>query len=149
MAKSKKSKGNTTTKQADDQVEARPIGEGKDPLAEGARLHNESNTEAETHYKADDSELKAEENASKIRGQDANERAEEHNANAAAPVSSVPNSDKSEQDEVAAGREEEAAQNEVDDTPEEVEVPERTEEEQAEESAKRDEALKKDAKTFK
>jgi hypothetical protein len=72
MAKSKKS---------EDKVEARPIGEGKDPLAEGARLRNPSNTTGETHYEADNSELKAEEQAAKNRidGKDADERAEKHN----------------------------------------------------------------------
>lgn len=63
-----------------DQVEARPSGETKDPLAEGMRLYNDSNTEAETHYRADNSELEADEKgASKIKGLDANQRAEIHN----------------------------------------------------------------------
>lgn len=75
-----KSTDSTSTKATTNEVEARPIGEGKDPLAEGERLHNPTNTTAETHYEADDSELKAEEAASKIRGENADERAERHNA---------------------------------------------------------------------
>lgn len=111
MAKSKK----TTTQNrpegllnSDGTVEARPIGQGKDPLAEGARLHNPSNSESETHYKADTSELNAEEKAAANRasGQDANALAEEHNAQGqveTAPTT-VSNSDQAAQDEVAEGR---------------------------------------------
>lgn len=119
MAHSKKS----DTKVDEHKVEARPIGQGKDPLAEGARLHNPTNTEAETHYEADDSELKAEENASKIRGQNANERAEEHNA-------------ESPEDIEDSMREEAQEMHE--------EITNRTDEEQAEESAEREEAIAKD-----
>lgn len=115
MAKSKKSD--------DKKVEARPIGQGKDPLSEGARLHNPTNTEAETHYEADRAELNDEEKASKIRGQNANERAEEHNA-------------ESPEDIEDSMREEAQEMHE--------EITNRTDEEQAEESAKRDEALAKD-----
>lgn len=80
MANAKKQEGKTSKKN-DNKVEARPIGEGKDPLAEGERLHNPTNTTGETHYDADDSELKAEEQAAenRINGKDADERAEEHN----------------------------------------------------------------------
>lgn len=120
MANSKKS---TSSKKDDSKVEARPIGQGKDPLAEGARLHNPTNTEAETHYEADRSELNDEEKASKIRGQNANERAEEHNAQE--PVDT-----------------EDAMREEAQDMHEEI--TNRTEEEQAEESAARSDALAKD-----
>lgn len=122
MAKSK----TTASKKADNQVEARPVGQGKDPLAEGARLHNPTNTEAETHYEADRSELNDEEKASKIRGQNANERAEEHNAQEPADI-------------------EDAMREQAQDMHEEV--TNRTEEEQAEESAAREEALDTAAKT--
>lgn len=167
------------SKKSEGQVEARPIGEGLDPLAAGERLHNPSNSEAETHYEADDSELKAEEKAAADRasGQDANALAEEHNAQAAeaASVSTVPNADAAEQDEVAEGREEpgeevdldeagepdpaapdepelgaveEADNPPVDDEPEEVEVPERTEEEEIADAADREDALEEDRKEF-
>jgi len=111
MATAKKSTKKTATKKASkkasNKVEARPIGQGKDPLAEGARLYNESNTEAETHYKADDSELKAEQTAAKnrIAGQDANERAEEHNAESQPLPSDVPNETETALEEDAADRE--------------------------------------------
>lgn len=101
MANAKKQ--DTKKTKSEGKVEARPIGQGKDPLSEGARLHNETNTTAETHYKADNSELKAEEKASKIRGQNADERAEEHNAEAAEP-NRTSNPDQTEQDEVAEDR---------------------------------------------
>lgn len=121
MAKSKQSSAKSNTKSSDSsKVEARPIGEGKDPLAEGERLHNPTNTEAETHYKADRSELNDEARASKIRGQNANERAEEHNAESPEDI-------------------EDSMREEAQEIHEEV--TNRTEEEQAEESAARDEAL--------
>lgn len=106
-----------------DKVEARPIKQGKDPLAEGERLYNPTNTEAETHYDADRSELNDEERASKIRGQNANERAQEHNAE--------------HPEDIDDSMREQAQQmhNEIEN---------RTEEEQAEESAKRSDALAKD-----
>lgn len=108
-----------------DQVEARPIGQGKDPLAEGNTLANPTNSEAETHYdvKEKSEDVQA---ASQIAGQDANERAEEHNAQTAV-LSDVPNSDAAEQDQVAEGRTEEATAPELpaDETPaeESVETP--------------------------
>ena len=116
MSKSKKSA---------DQVEARPVGQGKDPLAEGNTLENPTNTEAETHYnvKEKSEDVQAREAENTINGQDANERAEEHNAQSL-PASDVPNSDAEEQDEVAAGREEpgeelpETPEQEPEDTPE-------------------------------
>lgn len=103
MGKSKKSASKKTD---NSKVEARPIGEGKDPLAEGNTLENPSNTEAETHYNVKErgADVQAAENT--IAGQDANERAEQHNAQAVNAPSDVPNSDAAEQDEVAAGREE-------------------------------------------
>jgi hypothetical protein len=130
MANSKKSSSKSTAKSSSkssdnkstNKVEARPIGEGKDPLAEGERLHNPTNTEAETHYEADRSELNDEERASKIRGKNANERAREHNAESPADV----------EDKIT-----EKAQELHE------EVTNRTEEEQAEESARRDEAVTK------
>lgn len=129
MGKSKKSSTKATTKNAtSDKVEARPIGEGKDPLAEGERLYNPTNTEAETHYEADRSELNDEEKASKIRNQNANERAEEHNAESPVDVED-------------AMREEAQAMHE--------EITNRTDEEQAEESANREEALAKTSETDK
>lgn len=151
------------SKKSDDQVEARPIGEGKDPLADGNTLENPTNTEAETHYKVKEKseDVQAEENASRIAGQNANERAEEHNAHAANvnQPHDVPNSDAEEQDEAAEGREEPGEEpevpapadveeevptppaDEVDDTPEEVEVPERTEEQAAEDAEERQDAV--------
>lgn len=122
MAKAKKTTS-STAKKDDSKVETRPIGQGKDPLAEGARLYNPTNTEAETHYEADRSELNDEERASKIRGQNANERAEEHNAEKPADVEQAMTEDAQAMHE---------------------EVTNRTEEEQAEESAARDEALAQD-----
>lgn len=121
MAKSKKS---TTSKASDTdaKVEARPIGEGKDPLAEGERLYNPTNTEAETHYEADRTELNDEERASKIRGQDANERAAEHNAEEPEDIEDAMRVEAQEMHE---------------------EITNRTDEEQAEESARRDEAMDK------
>lgn len=119
MVKSKKA----ATQKSSDQVEARPIGQGKDPLAEGDRLYNDTNTEAETHYRSDDSELKAEERASKIRGQDANQRAEEHNAQRPEDV------------EKAMTKEAQAMRQDMTNM---------TEEKQAEVAAEREEALAKD-----
>lgn len=149
-------------------VEARPVGQGFDPLSRGERLHNESNTEAETHYKADDSELKAEEQAAAARteGQDANELAEEHNAQSL-PASDVPNESEDAQEAAAEGREEPGSADgggidmahtgdaavpaeeeadqpvnpEVDDTPEETEVPSPSEEEQAQAEEERQDAV--------
>lgn len=116
----------STSKKSEDKVEARPIGQGKDPLAEGERLHNPTNTEAETHYKADRSELNDEAKASEIRGQNANERAEEHNAEEPEDI-------------------EDAMREEAQATHEEVTT--RTEDEQAEEDKKRADALDTAAKT--
>lgn len=107
-------------------VEARPIGEGKDPLSEGARLHNPTNTEAETHYKADNRELNDEAKASKIRGENANERAEEHNAEKPEDV-------------------EEAITEKAQDLHDEV--TNRSEDDQAKEDKARSDALDKAAKT--
>lgn len=127
MANSKKSASKSSAKSDtnsnDSKVEARPIGQGQDPLAVGERLYNDTNTDAETHYTADDSELKDEERASKIRGQNANERAEEHNAQSPVDI-------------------EESMTEEAQELHEEV--TNRTEEEQAEETAARDEALAQD-----
>ncbi len=114
MAKAKKSAAQATPQseasvKAGDMVEARPIGEGKDPLADGNTLVNPSNTEAETHYEVKESS----EEVSKIDGQNANQRAEEHNAQAG----------------------------QVNDTPQQVEVPNRTEKQQEEDAADREEAV--------
>lgn len=103
MATAKKT---TAKKSESNKAEARPVGEGKDPLAEGNTLVNPSNTEAETHY--DVKERSDDVRASEINGQDANERAEQHNAQSQ-PASDVANSDATEQDEVAEGRTEETA----------------------------------------
>jgi hypothetical protein len=91
-------------------AEARPIGEGKDPLAEGNTLVNPTNSEGETHYEVKErgEDVAAQDAQNKIDGQDANERAEEHNSQSTA-ASEVPNSDAAEQDEVAEGRTEESA----------------------------------------
>lgn len=104
MATKKAAPKQSTAKKADsnsDKVEARPIGEGKDPLAEGERLYNPTNTEAETHYEADRSELNDEEKASKIRGMNANERAELHNRESQPLPSDTPNGTDADQAEVA------------------------------------------------
>lgn len=112
MAKSKKSaSAKTSTPTADNSVaEARPIGAGKDPLAEGNTLKNPTNSEAETHYEVKErgEDVTAQDAQNKIDGQDANARAEAHNAQLAqgAPDHETPNQDEAEQDEVAAGREE-------------------------------------------
>lgn len=109
MAKAKfASKGNTANpapQKADSGLaEARPVGEGKDPLAEGNTLVNPTNTEAETHYevKEKSEDVAAQDAQNTIGGQDANQRAVQHNASNAAPASA--NSDTAAQDEVAAGR---------------------------------------------
>jgi hypothetical protein len=144
---SKKSTTNSAPQNADQGlVEARPIGEGKDPLAEGNTLVNPTNTEAETHYEVKErsADVAAAENT--IDGQDANERAEQHNASGAAPVTA--NADSAEQDEVAEDRTEPGG-DVVDDTPEEVDVPERSEEEEAADAEDREEALLQTDKTDK
>lgn len=145
VAKTKSQKSREAVSNNEGVVEARPQHEGKDPLAEGNTLENPTNTEAETHYNVKERSVdvqKAEENASTIDGQNANERAEVHNAQASVPHS-VPNSDAEEQEEVAAGRVEEDVNPPVDDTPEDVEVPERTEEQEEEDSEDRQEAMGK------
>lgn len=96
MARSKKTVSKKETKKAETTVEARPQYEGKDPLAEGNTLHNPTNSEAETHYKVTETS----EAVSQIGGQDASERAEQHNAEAV----SAPSGDATEQEEVAAER---------------------------------------------
>lgn len=110
MAKSKKSVKKSAVKKTVDQVEARPIGEGKDPLAEGNTLHNPTNSEAETHYEVKETSKEA----SKIKGQDANERAEQHNAEAvvANAGDDAPKPDLEEQEEIAAKRAESDAPDE-------------------------------------
>lgn len=47
-------------KTTDGDVKARPKHQGHDPLARGERLYNDSNKSSATHYRSDDSELKAE-----------------------------------------------------------------------------------------
>lgn len=96
-------------------VEARPIGEGKDPLAEGNTLVNPTNSEAETHYQV--KERSDDVRASEINGQDANERAEQHNAQTPPPAD-VPNGDNGDQDAVAEGRTEDGEEPETETTPE-------------------------------
>lgn len=145
MAKSKKSaSAKTETPKADQGlVEARPIGEGKDPLAEGNTLVNPTNTEAETHYevKEKSEDVAAQEAQNTIDGQDANQRAEQHNASDAAPVTA--NSDTADQDEVADGRTEPGS-DVVDDTPEVVDTPEPTDEEAQASADDRQDAMEKD-----
>jgi hypothetical protein len=146
MAKTKSASKNSTTNSAPkaDQglAEARPIGEGKDPLAEGNTLVNPTNTEAETHYevKEKSEDVAAQDAQNTINGQDANERAEQHNASDAAPVTA--NSDTADQDEVADGRTEPG--DVVDDTPEVVDTPEPTDEEAEESAADRQDAMEKE-----
>jgi len=112
MAKAKKSEDKKTEDNSANKnlAEARPVGQGKDPLAEGNTLVNPTNSEAETHYEVKErsEDVQAQ---SQIDGQDANERAEEHNAQSV-PATAAPNSDQAEQDEVAAGRTEETANQE-------------------------------------
>jgi hypothetical protein len=124
MAKSKTTATKSISQQrreaslaSSDKAEARPIGQGKDPLAEGNTLVNPTNSEAETHYdvKERSSDVQA---RSQIAGQDANERAEEHNAQATAQTSDVPNASEADQAEVAAGRVEPDAAPEADVTEE-------------------------------
>lgn len=123
MAQSKKSSAKSTAKADSDsrqlntegQAEARPIGQGKDPLAEGNTLVNPTNTEAETHYdvKERGEDVQAQEAENTINGQDANERAEQHNAQSG----------------------------NVNDTPDHVEVPNRSEEQLEEDAVDREEAV--------
>lgn len=105
-AASKQTTSNSTTS---DQVEARPIGQGKDPLADGNTLVNPTNTEAETHYdvKERSEDVQAQDAQNKIDGQDANQRAEEHNTALAqgAPDHATPNQSEGDQQEAAEGRE--------------------------------------------
>lgn len=110
MGKSKTSKAQSTDNSAD-QAEARPIGQGKDPLAEGNTLVNPTNTEAETHYEVKERSDDVRAAETSINGQDANERAEQHNnaLTQGAPDHDTPNHDTTEQDEVAAGRTEATA----------------------------------------
>lgn len=146
MVNSKKSKSQERREatQAKSKVEARPIGEGKDPLAEGERLVNPTNTTAETHYEADSSELNAEREAAKNRigGQDADTRAEEHNAESPTAPDNVPDTaNANEQETVAEDRVEPGS--EVDDTPEKTEVPKRTEEQEDADAEDRQDAMEK------
>lgn len=145
MAKSKSASKKSATNNTADQglAEARPIGEGKDPLAEGNTLVNPSNTEAETHYevKEKSEDVAAQDVQNTINGQDANQRAEQHNASNAAPVTA--NSDTTEQNEVADGRVEPGT-DVVDDTPEQVDVPTPTEEEAQASADDRQDAMEKD-----
>lgn len=146
MAKTKSASKKSATNNTADQglVESRPIGEGKDPLAEGNTLVNPTNTEAETHYEVKEkSEDVAAQDAQNntINGQDANQRAEQHNASGAAPVTA--NSDTAEQDEVADGRVEPGT-DVVDDTPQVVDTPEPTDEEAQASADDRQAAMEKD-----
>lgn len=54
----------------DGSVKARPVRQGHDPLARGERLYNDKNTESATHYRSDDSELKAEKTNEEARAED-------------------------------------------------------------------------------
>lgn len=150
MGKSKKSASKSTSQtspdpvQSSDQAEARPIGEGKDPLSEGNTLANPTNSEAETHYniKENGAAVQAAENT--INGQDANQRAEQHNAQLAqgAPDHDTPNQSQAEQDAVAEGRvEANGPDANVNDTPEEVTVPERSEEQATADANERQDAV--------
>ncbi|HYG84573.1 MAG TPA: hypothetical protein VD907_06905 [Verrucomicrobiae bacterium] len=62
MANSK----NDDKKTNQEDVKARPQHQGKDPLAGGERLYNDQNTESATHYRSDESELKAERSPSQV-----------------------------------------------------------------------------------
>jgi hypothetical protein len=103
MAKAKKT---TAKKQDEGLVEARPQGEGYDPLSRGDTLKNPTNTEAETHYevkeRSEDVAAAEEKAKHEIAGQDANERAVEHNAESP----TVPNETSDEQEAVASKRSE-------------------------------------------
>lgn len=137
----------TASKNVDQNVaEARPVGQGKDPLAEGNTLENPTNSEAETHYNVKErgEDVQAAENT--INGKDANQRAEEHNTQIAqgAPDHETPDQGQPAQDEVAAGREEPAAEQAADDTPENVETPNVSEADQAKAEEDRSDALAKD-----
>lgn len=107
MAKKKATPKQQVKKVDDSKAEARPIGEGVDPLAAGNTLVNPTNSTGETHYdvkeKSDD--VMAQEAQNKIDGVDADARAEMHNAQTPAPT--VPNADEADQEEAAADREEE------------------------------------------
>lgn len=157
MANSKKSASKSTAKSDskksqsnDSMTEARPIGAGKDPLAEGNTLVNPTNTEAETHYEVKERGEDVQAAETSINGQDANERAEQHNQQLTqgAPSHDTPNHDTEEQDEVAEGRVEPGEEQAANDTPEETEVPDLSDEEQADNAEDREKALAKDRKTF-
>lgn len=102
MVKAKKSE---EQKSASNVTETRPVGQGKDPLAEGNTLVNPSNTEEETHYdvkERSEDVQKADETGAASTSELVGEQA--------TPATSVPNSDTEEQDEVAAGRVEPGAE---------------------------------------
>lgn len=89
---------------SDNSTKARPIGHGKDPLAEGNTLVNPSNSTDETRYEVkerSDDVRKASENDD----QQADEPAQQPNA-PSTPATETPNSDETEQAEVAEGRKE-------------------------------------------
>lgn len=140
MAKSKK----TASKKTDTSVaEARPIGQGKDPLAEGNTLVNPTNSEAETHYEVKERGEDVQTAENTINGQNANERAEMHNTQLAqgAPDHETPNQSQDEQASVAEGRVEPGEAQAADDTPEDVTTPEVSAEDQAAADEERREAV--------
>lgn len=87
-------------------AEARPIGQGKDPLAEGNTLKNPSNTEAETHYDVKERGEDVQKAEHTINGKDANLRALEHNAKSSNVKMADNNLSPEEQDAVAQNRQE-------------------------------------------
>lgn len=92
----------------DNEVVARPAGGGFDPLAGGKRLYNNSNTDSETHYRADASESKVEEAAIESRRLNARQEQPVNIGQVAQPASTSSNQTKAQQDKVATRRVERA-----------------------------------------
>ncbi len=91
MADSKKTDDNKN------EVEARPQHQGKDPLAEGVRLHNTSNSSNAKTYEASQNRVDPIAHS---------EKPDNQGVSPAYPVHKIPNNSKSEQNKVAAGRKE-------------------------------------------
>lgn len=85
----------SNSKTAEDTIDARPVGHGKDPLAEGMRLHNPSNSSDADSYEVSSNEVTAPK---------AHVVADGQVSAPVKPVHKTPNKSKEEQEEVAAGR---------------------------------------------
>lgn len=85
----------SNSKTAEDTIDARPVGHGKDPLAEGMRLHNPSNSSDANSYEVSSNEVTAPK---------AHVVADGQVSAPVKPAHKTPNKSKEEQEEVAAGR---------------------------------------------